>query len=149
MEEAIKLLKKYNQEKVLKELEKNKNTELIEQILNMNFDKIEDCKQKIGIEEQLKNDKIENISYIDGNKLTKEERDYYENIGKDIISKGKYAVVTMAGGQRNNTWTYRTKRNIQNRCKTKAKIFIWNFNRYSKKGEWKIQCNYSMVYNGK
>lgn len=124
MEEAIKLLKKYNQEKVLKELEKNKNTELIEQILNMNFDKIEDCKQKIGIEEQLKNDKIENISYIDGNKLTKEERDYYESIGKDIISKGKYAVVTMAGGQRNKTWTYRTKRNIQNRCKTKAKIFI-------------------------
>ena len=30
MEEAIKLLKKYNQEKVLKELEKNKNPELIE-----------------------------------------------------------------------------------------------------------------------
>ena len=149
MEEAIKLLKKYNQEKVLKELEKNKNPELIEQILNMNFDKIEDCKQKIGKEEQLKNDKIENISYIDGNKLTKEDRDYYQNIGKDIISKGKYAVVTMAGGQRNKTWTYRAKRNIYNRCKTKAKIFIWNFNRYFKKGKWKIQGNYSMVYNGK
>ena len=90
----------------------------------MNFDKIEDCKQKIGKEEQLKNDKIENISYIDGNKLTKEDRDYYQNIGKDIISKGKYAVVTMAVGQRNKTWTYRAKRNIYNRCKTKAKIFI-------------------------
>lgn len=124
MEEAIKLLKKYNQEKVLKEIEKNKNVELIEQILNMNFEKIEDCKQKIGKEEQFKDDKIESISYVDGNKLTKEERDYYENIGKDIISKGKYAVVTMAGGQRNKTWTYRAKRNLYNRCKTKAKIFI-------------------------
>ena len=124
MEEAVKLLKKYNKEKILKELEKNKNPELIEQILNMDFDKIEDCKQKIGKEEQFENDKIEKISYIDGNKLTKEERDYYEKIGKDIISKGKYAVVTMAGGQRNKTWTHRTKRNIYNRCKAKPKIFI-------------------------
>lgn len=124
MEKIVELLKKHNQEKILKELEKNKNPELIEQILNINFNKIEECKQKIGKEEQLKNDKIENISYIDGNKLTKEEKNHYENIGKDIISKGKYAVVTMAGGQRNETWTYRTKRYIFNRCKTKAKISI-------------------------
>lgn len=105
MDRAVELLKKYNQEKVLKELEKNKNPELIEQILNIDFNKIEDCKEKIGKEEQFNNDKIENISYIDGNKLTKEEKKHYENIGKDIISKGKYAVVTMAGGQRNKTWT--------------------------------------------
>lgn len=119
MEEAINLLKKYNQEKVLKELEKNKNPELIEQILNIDFNKIEECKQKIG-KEELKNDKIESISYIDGNKLTNEEKENYENIGKDIISKGKYAVVTMAGGQRNKAWTYRAKGNIFNRCKTTA-----------------------------
>lgn len=124
MENIANLLKKYNQEKLLKELEKNKNPELIEQILKIDFEKIEDCKQKIGKEEQLKKDKIEKISYTDGNKLTKEEKDYYKNIGKDIISKGKYAVVTMAGGQRNKTWTYRTKRYIFNRCKTKVKISI-------------------------
>lgn len=118
MEEAIKLLKKYNQEKVLKELEKNKNPKLIEQILNMNFDKIEECKGKIEKEEILKDEKIESISYIDEAKLTKEEKENYENIGKDIISKGKYAVVTMAGGQRNKTGASRTKRNIFNRCKT-------------------------------
>lgn len=112
MEDAIILLKKYNQEKVLEELEKNKNKELIEQILNIDFNKVEECKQKIGKEEQFKDDKIESISYIDKEKLTKEEKNYYENKGKDIISKGKYAVVTMAGGQRNKTWTYRTKRNI-------------------------------------
>jgi len=105
MEKASKLLKEYNQEKVLKELEKNKKEELIEQVLNIDFNKIEECKQKIGVEEEFKNDKIESISYINLNKLTIEEKEYYENIGKEIISKGKYAVVTMAGGQRNKTRT--------------------------------------------
>jgi len=105
MEKASKLLKEYNQEKVLKELEKNKNEELIEQVLNIDFNKIEECKQKIGVEEEFKNDKIESISYINLNKLTIEEKEYYENIGKEIISKGKYAVVTMAGGQRYKTRT--------------------------------------------
>lgn len=117
MEKARALLKQYKQGKVLKELEKNKNPELIEQILEIDFEKIEDCKEKIGKEEQYKNDKIENISYVDGNKLSKEEKEHYEKIGSSYISKGKYAVVTMAGGQRNKTWSYRTKRNIFNRCK--------------------------------
>lgn len=53
-------------------------------------------------------EKIENIGYVDQNKLTKEEKSYYEKIGEEIIKSGKYAVVTMAGGQRNKTWTYRT-----------------------------------------
>lgn len=124
MEKSIEILKKYNQAKVLKELEKNKNPELIEQILNLDFNKIEDCKQKIGKEEQFKNDKIESISYVDGNKLSKENIERYEKVGRDIISKGKYAVVTMAGGQRNKVRSQGTKRYIFNRCKTKAKIFI-------------------------
>lgn len=101
IEKVIKLLKEHGQEKILKELEKNKNEELIEQILKIDFEKIENCKEKIGKQEEFENNKIESISYIDSNKLTKEEKEEYEQIGKDIISKGKYAVVTMAGGQRN------------------------------------------------
>lgn len=107
MDRAIELLKKYNQEKVLKEIEKNKNPELIEQILNIDFNKVKDCKEKIGKKEQFDNDRIEKISYVDGNKLSEKEKEHYENIGKDIISKGKYAVVTMAGGQRNKAWSSR------------------------------------------
>lgn len=103
--QAIELLKKYNQEKIIKELEKNDNPELVEQILHIDFNKIEKCIQKIGKEEQYKDDKIENIHYIDGNKLSNEEKMHYENIGRNVISKGKYAVVTMAGGQRNQTRT--------------------------------------------
>lgn len=138
MEEVIKLLKEHNQKKVLRELEKNKNPELIEQILNIKFDKVEECKEKIGKEEQFNNDKIENISCMDGNKLTKEEKENYENIGSNIISKGKYAVVTMAGGQRNKAWTFRSKRYIFNRCKATTKVFIWNISRHFKKSKWKI-----------
>lgn len=119
-EKAIELLKKYNQVKVLNELQKNESSELIEQILNINFEKVEDCKQKIGKQEEFKNDKIESISYIDGNKLSNEEKKKYEEIGKNIISNGKYAVVTMAGGQRNKIRTFRAKRNVFNKCKTKA-----------------------------
>ncbi len=104
-EKAIELLKKYNQEKVLNELQKNESSELIDQILNINFEKVEECKQKIGKQEEFKNDKIESISYINGNKLSNEEKKNYEQIGRNIISKGKYAVVTMAGGQRNKAWT--------------------------------------------
>ena len=104
MKKALELLKKYGQSKVLKELEENKNPELIEQILKLDFEKVEDCKQKIGKKEEYNNEKIENISYVDSNKLSKEEKEYYEKIGENIISKGKYAVVTMAGGQRNKTW---------------------------------------------
>ena len=106
-EKAVQLLKEHGQQTVLKELEKNKNQKLIEQIVKINFEQIEDCKSKIGKEEQFKDEKIEKISYTDGSKLSDKEKEQYEKIGRDIISKGKYAIVTMAGGQRNKTWTFR------------------------------------------
>ena len=71
------------------------------QNLNIDLELLEECKAQIGKEDENKNEKIENIECVDGNKLTQEEREKYEQIGSKIISKGKYAVVTMAGGQRN------------------------------------------------
>lgn len=44
---------------------------------------------------------IENLPYTDENKLEENEKQYYIKIGEKIISERKYAVVTMAGGQRN------------------------------------------------
>lgn len=121
---AIELCMKYKQERIVTELQKDENAELVEQILNINFEQIEECKAKIREEEQYKQEKIENISYIDGNKLSNEEKQYYEEIGKKIIEKGSYAVVTMAGGQRNKAWPFRTKRNFFNECKATSEIFI-------------------------
>ena len=105
-EELTKLLRKYGQEEVLEELEKSKNEELIEQILELDFEKIETAKKKIEEKENFKEDKIESIAYVDSNKLTEEEKEEYEKIGNSIIKKGKYAVVTMAGGQRNKAGPY-------------------------------------------
>ena len=124
LEKAIEICKKYKQEKLLKELQKNKSEELVEQILSINSEQIEECKKKIGKQEETEKQSIENISYIDSNKLTKGEREHYIEIGKSIIEKGSYAVVTMAGGQRNKAWTSRTQRDIFNRNKTERKIFI-------------------------
>lgn len=119
LEKAIQLLEEHGQEKIIKELKKNKNPELIEQILSLDFSKIEQCKEKIGKCEE-KEETIEHIPYIDGKKLKQEEMEHYNNIGKEIIEKGKYAVVTMAGGQRNKARTSSAKRNLFNRSKSKA-----------------------------
>ena len=105
IQKAAKLLREHNQQKILKKLEKNKNQDLVKQILSIDFDQIEDLKEKIGKEEIYENHKIEKISYIDIEKLSEEDKEKYYNIGKNIISQGKYAVITMAGGQRNKTWT--------------------------------------------
>lgn len=108
LKKGIDILKKYHQYEILKQLEKNTNKKLIDQILKLDFKKINELYIQIREEkDSLKNniDKIENINYIDQEKLLDYEKEKYENIGNDIIKQGKYAVVTMAGGQRNKTWT--------------------------------------------
>ena len=45
------------------------------------------------------NDKIEPINYVDKSTLSNEELKKYDNLGAEVIRQGKYAVVTMAGGQ--------------------------------------------------
>jgi len=73
IERAIQLLEEHGQETVIKEIKKHKNPELIEQVLTLDFQKIEQCKEKIGKQEQEKQERIEKIPYIDGNKLKQEE----------------------------------------------------------------------------
>lgn len=68
------------------------------------IEQYEQCEQNENIK-PAENNIIEEIEYIDINKLSKEEIEYYEKIGEEIITQGKYAIVTMAGGQRNKTRT--------------------------------------------
>lgn len=100
--EALKKLKTYGQEQVLDRynfLDDNKKQKLIKQIKNIDFDQI----QELFIEKDKKIDdkacKITNIEYVDKSKLSREEYERYNKIGTKIIQEGKYAVVTMAGGQ--------------------------------------------------
>lgn len=100
--EIEKILEEYNQEHVLKLIDKmdeKHKEEIIRQIEKIDFHQImelyDNTKKKIKIKEN----KIEAIPYIDKGRLTQEEIESFEQQGEDIIKNGKYAVVTMAGGQ--------------------------------------------------
>ena len=101
-------LKKYNQEQLLLEYEKLNNDEkkeLEDEILQINFDQIQKLYKKAIIKEKNINQKVEPIIGIDKEKMSKEDKEKYRKIGEQIIKSGEYAVITMAGGQRNKTWT--------------------------------------------
>ena len=115
VQDAIKTLEMYNQEhiiKLLNKLESKEKQELIEQINKIDFHQImeiyENTKKNIEINEN----KIENITYLDKEKLSKKQKDEFDKLGEKTIKKGEYAVVTMAGGQGTRLRTYRTKRYI-------------------------------------
>ena len=116
MEEKLKkvkeILKEQNQEQIL-EYQIENNEELLDKILNINFEQLNKLYEKATKKEEKIEAKVEPISYVEKDNLTKEEREKYEKIGEKIIKEGKYAVVTMAGGQRNKTRAQWTKRNIR------------------------------------
>ena len=92
---------KYQQEHLLNfydKLSDNDKKELINQILEIDFDLINNLYKNIN-NIQNSNDVIDPIAYTDKEKLTKEQLATYRKIGEEIIKEKKYAVVTMAGGQ--------------------------------------------------
>ena len=102
MQDAIKLLKVYNQDhiiKLLNKLEETKKEELVEQINKIDFHQIMELYSNTKKQIIIKENKIENITYLDKAKLSKEQKEELDTLGEDIIKSGKYAVVTMAGGQ--------------------------------------------------
>lgn len=99
---AKELLKKYNQEQLLfcyDKLIESQKEELLDQILSIDFEHMKQLYEETKETKSFKNFDIKPLSYIDKFKLPEEERKKYEDLGTDIIKKGKYAVVTMAGGQ--------------------------------------------------
>ena len=101
-EEIIKLLKEYNQEHIielLNKLEGKQKEDLIEQLNKIDFHQIAELYENTKKEIELKENKIESIPYLDKEKLTKNEKDTFDNLGEKEIVSGHYAVVTMAGGQ--------------------------------------------------
>ena len=100
--QAKKILEKYNQMHLLSQYEKidNKKKEyLLNQIINIDFDLMNNLYEQTKKEIKFGTDKIEPISYIEKEKLSKEEKENYFNLGAEEIKQGKLAVVTMAGGQ--------------------------------------------------
>lgn len=98
----IELLKTYNQEhiiKLLNKLEGKEKENLIEQIEKIDFHQIMELYDNTKKELKIKENKIENTAYLDKAKLSKQQKEEFNNLGEELIRKGEYAVVTMAGGQ--------------------------------------------------
>ena len=102
VQDAIDILKMYNQEHIIKLLEKlneEQRAELIEQINHIDFHQIMELYDNTKKEIEIKENKIEPLPYLDKAKLTPEQKEEFEKLGEEVIEKNQYAVVTMAGGQ--------------------------------------------------
>ena len=102
IQEIDKLLKQYNQihiSNLMHKLKENKKQELIDQISRIDFDQITRLYENTKKEIEIKESKIESISYLDKSKLTEQQKKELDELGKKVIENGQYAVVTMAGGQ--------------------------------------------------
>ena len=101
-EAAKNCLTKHNQSQLLsnyKNLSSEKKEKLLDQILTIEFNQIEELYESTKKEVSFANDKIEPINYVDKGALTDDELKKYNSLGEEVIKEGKYAVVTMAGGQ--------------------------------------------------
>lgn len=101
-EEALKKLEKYGQEHLLSRygsLEEDKKDKIIKQIKNIDFDQAVELFNITTKSIKKPDGEFNNIEYVDKSKLSKEDYTKYYEIGKRQIEEGKYAVVTMAGGQ--------------------------------------------------
>lgn len=99
---AVEILKKFRQDHIIdwmNKLNEEEKDKLVEQILNLNIEQVIDMYNNLSQTFEIGDKKIEKISATDIEKLSKEEFDNYKNTGIQIIKNGKYAVVTMAGGQ--------------------------------------------------
>ena len=102
VQDTINLLKMYNQEHVIRLMEKlneSQKKELIEQISKIDFHQIKELYDNTKKEIEIKENKIEPLPYLDKKKLSKEQKEEFDKLGKEVIENGQYAVVTMAGGQ--------------------------------------------------
>ena len=101
-QDVIKMLESYNQNHIinlLKNLNEVKKQELLDQIEKIDFHQVMELYDNTKKEIEIKESKIEPISYLDKAKLSQEQKEKFDKLGEEILRNGKYAVVTMAGGQ--------------------------------------------------
>jgi len=99
LEKVKEILVKENQEQLLKYPMIQEKEELLDSILDINFEQLNGLYQKAIEKEEKTDTAIKPISYIEKASLPKQEKEMYTQLGEKIIREGKYAVITMAGGQ--------------------------------------------------
>ena len=102
LQEVVLILKEYNQEHIIKYMEnlnEKEKEELEEQILKIDFHQLTELYENAKKIIEIKENKIEKIDYIDKQKMSNSQKQQLSDIGGAVVATGKYAVVTMAGGQ--------------------------------------------------
>ena len=100
--QVVEILKQHNQNHIIKYMQNltEQEKELIEnQILSIDFSQMSELYESTKKKIEIKENKIEEITYFDKQKLGNSKKKHLDDLGERIISSGKYAVVTMAGGQ--------------------------------------------------
>lgn len=100
--EVMQILEKYHQEHLLNYanlLSKEQEKQLEEQIARIDFEQLNTLYKETQKEKYIEEKNIEYIHYTDKQKLTQERKKQLEKVGEEIIKKGSYAVITLAGGQ--------------------------------------------------
>ena len=105
MANYVEIVKKYNQEHLLKYIDlistnEGKNN-LINDIENIDFEKLNRlfALSNQNFKNSMKTVMLEHIRVFDRSRFSDEENNEILKIGEDIIANNQYAVVTMAGGQ--------------------------------------------------
>ena len=106
MEEKIKqvkeILQKYEQEHLLSNydnLNEEKKEELLNEILQIDFEQMNNLYESVGKNTEDANVKIEPISYVEKATIEENKKQAYFENGAEAIKQNKLAIVTMAGGQ--------------------------------------------------
>ncbi len=104
MKNYVEILKQNNQDHLLElfsKIDEKTKTKIIEQLENIDFEQLKELygESNRDNEKAIKGIIIEHIPFVDKYKLNEDEYKDLEEKGTDIIKQGKYAVVTMAGGQ--------------------------------------------------
>lgn len=96
------ILKKYNQEHLLQfynELTESQKSDLLNQILNIDFEEILSLYKKSKTEVFKSTEEIEPLKYVDKESLSDSKLKQYYNLGAKAIKSGKVGVITVASGQ--------------------------------------------------
>jgi len=103
MKNIIEKLKKYNQNEIINLMEnvysEKENDEISNQISEIDLEKVMNLYNNATNIPFVDQTKIEHMKYTDLSTLTDEDFKELKSAGEDIIKSGKYAVITMAGGQ--------------------------------------------------
>lgn len=100
--EAKEILKKYDQNhiiSVIDKIEKEKQNQLIKQILSIDFEELKNLYESIYEDIYSISGNIKPVKATNPNLISEKEKQEYIKTGENVVKKNKFAVVTMAGGQ--------------------------------------------------